>query len=162
MPRRVPMRTAVLILAAGLGVAGLLARLSPRRAAPPVMAPDPLGPVRSVGEVRDAAATLAGSVVRLRGRITGCRDLNPGQPFPWDVLYTVTDATGSVPVHWFAQQPGSKDRRPLALPGDRVIVTGKVKRELELEGKTYPLVIHEITELHNHERLTLPATPTAR
>jgi hypothetical protein len=48
------------------------------------------------------------------------------------------------------------------MPGGEVIVTGRIKRDLELEQKTYPLIIHETAELHNQERPTLPAAPTVR
>ena len=111
--------------------------------------------------VRDAA-TLMGQVVRLRGRLTVLRDLNSGMPFPWDVVYTVEDGTGTMPVHWFTQEQSPKGRRPPVLAGSIVIVTGKLKQNVDLEGQTYPLLIHELSELHNQERPTLPVTPTGR
>ena len=43
-----------------------------------------------------------------------------------------------------------------------MIVTGKVKRNLELDDTTYPVLLHELAELHNQERPTLPASPVLR
>jgi RecJ-like exonuclease len=124
-------------------------------------APEPFGPVRSIRDIRSQATELVGQVVRLRGRVTDVRDLNPGMPFPWDVVYTVEDETGTLPVHWFAQEPSPKERKPPTLAENSVIITGKVKLDVELEEKRYPLLIHELAELHNQERLQLPASPTA-
>jgi hypothetical protein len=130
-----------------------------RRSAAPPPPPDPYGPLRTIADIRQNAATLTGQMVRLRGRLTDLRNVNPGMPFPWDVVYTVDDGTGTIPVRWFTHEPAPKDPKPPTLPEDQVIVTGRVKQDLEVEGKTYPLLIHEETALHNQERPSLPATP---
>jgi hypothetical protein len=140
----------------------LLALPACRRAEPPAPPAAPFGPIRAIQEIRQDAATLAGQVVRVRGRLTALRDLNAGMPFPWDIVYTVEDGTGSVPVHWFTQEQSPKGRRPPVLAGNVVIVTGKVKQNVELEGQAYPLLIHELAELHNQEHPTLPVAPTGR
>jgi hypothetical protein len=124
--------------------------------------PEPFGPIRSIGEIRHDAATLTGQVVRIRGRITALRDLNPGHRFPWDIVYTVEDGSSNIPVHWFTQEKSPQDPRPPTLPDQTVIVTAKVKRDLELDGKTYPVILHEQAELHNQEHPTLPASPVLR
>jgi hypothetical protein len=129
------------------------------RAEPPQ---EPFGPIRAIRDLQRDAATLTGQMVRLSGRIAATRNLNPGEPFPWDVVYTVDDGTGTVPVHWFVQEPARKGLKPPALPDGTVLVTGRVKRDLELEGKRYPLVIHEQAEWHNERHPALPASPTFR
>ena len=75
------------------------------------------------------------------------------------MVYTLEDDTGAIPVHWLAHEKRPKEIKPPALPAGEVIVTGRVRQEVELEGKRYPLLIHELTELHNQERPTLPAAP---
>src|SRR5688572_17652670 len=87
------------------------------RSRTPAAPPDPYGPIRSIQEIQSDAASLAGQVVRLRGRMTEVRDLNPGMSFPWDVVYTVEDATGSLPVHWLTHEQSPKERRPPVLAG---------------------------------------------
>jgi hypothetical protein len=143
-------------LALLLGTAVALAGCRSRQPAAP---PEPFGPVRSIRDIRSASGDLVGQVVRLRGRVTEVRDLNPGMPFPWDVVYVVQDETGSVPVHWFTQEKSPRERRPPTLTDSWVLVTGKVKLDVELEGKRYPLLVHELPELHNQARLILPASP---
>lgn len=155
-PTAVLLATAIAIGAAALGL--FLAR-PVRHAGVPTGPREPFGPIRSIGQVRHDTASLTGQMVRIRGRITEVRNLNPGQPFPWDVVYTVEDGSASIPVHWFTQEKSPKELRPPALPDQTVIVTGKVKRDLELEGTTYPVVLHEQAELHNQEHPTLPASP---
>jgi hypothetical protein len=150
---------ATMALLSAMLVGGAVALLGCRSRQPEV-APEPFGPIRSVREIRSEAGTLVGQVVRLRGRVKEMRDLNPGMSFPWDVVYTVEDGTGSVPVHWFTQEQSPKARQPPALADGAVIVTGKVKLGVELEGKKYTLLIHELAELHNQERPALPAAPT--
>jgi hypothetical protein len=130
-----------------------------RRAATPAPAA-PFGPIRAIRDIQQDRPALVGQVVRLRGRITSVRDLNPGLSFPWDVVYTVEDGTGAAPVHWFTQEQSPKGRKPPVLAGDTVVVTGKLKQDVELEGKRYPLLIHEMAELHNQERPMLPTAPT--
>jgi hypothetical protein len=147
----------VILLLAALTLAAV--GCQSRRAAPSTTPPDPFGPIRSISDIRQNAATLTGQMVRLRGRITGLRNLNPGMPFPWDVVYTVDDGTGTLPIRWFTHEQAPKDPKPPILPDGQVIVTGRVKQALELEGKIYLLLIHEETALHNQERPTLPAAP---
>ena len=141
---------------------GLLPGLTACRRTPPAPPAEPFGPIRANREIRQAAPTLVGQVVRLRGRITSVRDLNSGLSFPWDVVYTVDDGTDTVPVHWFTQQQSPKERKLPTLAGNTVIVTGKVKRNVDLNGKIYPLLIHEIAELHNQEKPALPVALPAR
>lgn len=140
-------------------LAGAAVTLPGCRSRQPEAPPQPFGPVRSIRDIRSEAGELVGQVVRLRGRVTAVRDLNPGMPFPWDVVYTVQDDTGAVPVHWLTHEQSPKERQPPALADGEVIVTGKVKLDVELEGKQYPLLIHELPERHNQERPTLPAAP---
>jgi hypothetical protein len=162
MPERATKKGGGVLVGAALGVAVavLLVARSARQGAPPVLSAEPFGPIRRVAEVRQGVSTLMGQVVRVRGRLTGLRDLNPGQPFPWDVVYSVEDGTGFLPVHWFVQQQSPKERKPPVLPGDQVIVTARLKRDVELDGKTYPILLHEIAELHNREQSSLAGTPT--
>ena len=94
----------------------------------PASRPDPFGPIRSIQEIRQAAPALAGQVVRLRGRIGSVRDLNPGMPFPWDVVYTLEDNTGSIPVHWLSHEQRPKEIKPPALAA-RVIKISLVLAE---------------------------------
>lgn len=143
-----------LLLALCLGLAGCRPR-------PPAAPPEPFGPIRPIRDIQQNAAQLMGQVVRLRGKLTQVRNLNPGQPFPWDVVYTVDDGTGSLPVHWFTQEKAPKAPKPPVLPNGEMIVTGRLKRDLELENKSYPLLIHEQAELHNQEHPMLPAAPTS-
>jgi hypothetical protein len=147
--------TAVAVVIAALGLFLTRRVRQPGLPAPP----EPFGPIRSIGQVRHDAASLTGQIVRIRGRITDIRDLNPGQPFPWDVVYTVADGSSQIPVHWFTQEKRPKELRPPTLPDRQVIVTGKVKRDLDLDGKTYPVILHELSELHNQARPTMPASP---
>jgi hypothetical protein len=157
-----------IVLAAVIAALVFFLALPTRRRPAPAPPPDPFGPIRSIADIkRDAATTRfagtpTGQAVRVRGRLTNLRDLNPGQFFPWDVVYTVDDGTGTLPVHWFVQEQRPGGVKPDTLPGDMVIVTGKLKRNVELEGKTYPLLIHEQPELHDVEHPTLPASPVAR
>jgi hypothetical protein len=166
MPERPRPKTSRLFLAGGLAgaIAALVLWLAfpARRRASPAPAPEPFGPIRSVAAIRHEAAALAGHRVRLRGRIVAVRDLNPGQPFPWDVVYTVDDGTGTLPVHWFVQERRPKELKPPVLPDGTVMVNGKIKRDLELDGKTYPVLLHEQAEAHNQEHPTLPASPALR
>jgi hypothetical protein len=166
MPERARPKTSSLLLAIGLAaaIAALVIFLAlPTRhhpgLAPP---PEPFGPIRSVAAIRRDAAALTGQIVRLRGRVVALRDLNSGQRFPWDVVYTVDDGTGALPIHWFVQEQRPKELKPPVLPDGTVIVTGKVKRDLELDGKTYPVILHEQADLHNQEHPILPASPTLR
>jgi hypothetical protein len=171
MPERAASKKSVtflvaIVLAAVIAALGFFLALSIRRHPGPTTPPEPFGPIRSIADIRRNAATTrfagtpTGQMVRLRGRVTALRDLNPGQLFPWDVVYTVDDGTGTVPVHWFVQEQRPGGVKPDTLPGDTVIVTGRVKHDLELEGKTYPLIIHEQAALHNVEHPTLPVSPT--
>jgi hypothetical protein len=80
---------------------------SRRTGAPPPPA-DSYGPIRSIADIRQNAATLTGQMVRLRGKITNLRNVNPGMPFPWDVVYTIDDGTGTIPVRWFTHEPAPK------------------------------------------------------
>ncbi len=151
-----------IVLAAAIAALVFFLALPTRRHPGPAPAPEPFGPIRTIADIRGHAAALTGQTVRLRGRLTTLRDLNPGEIFPWDVLYIVDDGTGTLPVHWFVQEQRPGGVKPDTLPGDVVIVTGKVKHDVELEGKSYPLVIHEQAELHDVEHPTLPTSPAAR
>ena len=166
MTQRTPAKTAAVLLVTAIAVAiaalGLFLTRPARHTGVPTAAPEPFGQIRSIGQVRHDAALLAGQIVRIRGRVTKIRDLNPGQRFPWDVVYTLEDGSSQIPVHWFTQEKSPKDVRPPTLPDRMVIVTGKVKRDLELDGKTYPVILHELTELHNQEHPTLPVSPVVQ
>jgi hypothetical protein len=154
----------IAIPAAGLTslALGLIVTLPGCRAHRLELPPEPFGPIRAIRDLHRDAAALTGQMVRLRGRIVATRNLNPGQPFPWDVVYTLDDGTGTVPVHWFVQEPAPKDLKPPTLPGGSVIVTGKLKRDLELEGTRYPLLAHEQAEWHNQEHPLLPPHPLSQ
>ena len=167
VPKTSSVRLAIGVAAATAALVLFLA-LPTRRHPSPAPPPEPFGPVRAIAAIgRDAATTRfagapTGQMVRLRGRVVALRDLNPGQRFPWDVVYTVDDGTGTIPVHWFVQEPHPEELKPPVLPDNTVIVTGKVKRDLELDGKTYPVLLHEQADLHNQEHLTLPASSALR
>src|SRR5207245_740173 len=92
--------TAIAVAIAGLGL--FLARPARHPGVP--APPEPFGPIRSIGQVRHDATSLTGQVVRIRGRVTEIRDLNPGHRFPWDIVYTVEDGSSSIPIHWFTQE----------------------------------------------------------
>src|ERR1043166_9058152 len=103
---------------------GAVITLSPGcRGRKPEAAPEPFGPIRPVADIRRDAAALTGQVVRVRGRLKEIRNLNPGQRFPWDVVYTVEDGSNSIPVHWFTQEKRPPELKPPSLPGGQVIVT---------------------------------------
>ena len=109
MTQRTPAKTTAVLLVTAIAVAivalGLfLARPARHPGVPTAAPPEPFGPIRSIGQIRHDAASLTGQIVRIRGRVTQVRDLNPGEPFPWDVVYTVEDGSASIPVHWFAQE----------------------------------------------------------
>ena len=163
MTQRTPAKpTAVLLataIAVGAAALGLYLVRPAGHPGVPTAPPEPFGPIRSIGQVRHDAASLTGQIVHIRGRITELRNLNPGQPFPWDVVYTVEDGSSSISVHWFTQEKSPKELRPPTLPDQTVIVTGKVKRDLELEGQTYAVILHEEAALHNQEHPTLPTSP---
>jgi len=166
MPERPRPKTSSLLLAIGLAAAiaalVIFLALPTRRHPSPASPPEPFGPIRAIAAIRRDAAALTGQIVRLRGRVVALRDLNAGQRFPWDVVYTVDDGTGTLPIHWFVQEQRPKEVKPPVLPDSTVIVTGKVKRDLELDGKTSPVILHEQAELHNQEHPTLPASPALR
>jgi hypothetical protein len=166
MPERSRPKTSSLLLSLGLAAAiaalVLFLALPTRRHPSPAPQPEPFGPIRSIAAIRHDAATLTGQVVRLRGRVIALRNLNSGQRFPWDVVYTIDDSTGTLPIHWFVQEQHPEELKPPVLPDGTVIITGKIKRDLELDGKTYPVILHEQAELHNQEDPTLPASPTLR
>jgi hypothetical protein len=163
MTSRTPSKsTAIILIIVAMAAVGWFFTRPLRHPRVPPAPVEPFGPIRSIAQVRQDAVSLTGKIVRVRGRLTAIRDLNPGERFPWDVVYTVQDATGQIPVHWFTQEKSPKDLRPPTMPQQEVIVTGKVKRDLDLDGTKYPVILHELAEWHNQEHPILPATPVAQ